>query len=84
VRSFLPIAAGTFAIETAVVLMFLMPIVTSVVHYHRRRDPIVSFATRQRVRMRTAAAPKPAQASQTAALRAAWQALPKVRRCRHP
>jgi hypothetical protein len=107
VRSFLPIAAGTFAIETAVVLMFLMPIVTSVVHYHRqrepgllvalllagivsssfaiarlerRRDPIVSFATRQRVRMRTAAAAKPAQAAQTAALRAAWQALPKEKK----
>lgn len=107
VGSFLPIAAGTFAIETAVVLMFLMPIVTSVVHYHRRResgllaalllvgfasssfaiarlerrrDPIVSFATRQRVRMRTAAEPKAAQAAQTAALRAAWRALPKEKK----
>ncbi|HEX8791855.1 MAG TPA: hypothetical protein VF765_12965 [Polyangiaceae bacterium] len=107
VRSFLPIAAGTFAIETAVVLMFLMPIVTSVVHYHlrrergllvalllvgivssslaiarleRRRDPVVSFATRQRVRMRTAAKPKPAEAAQTAALRAAWKALPKEKK----
>jgi hypothetical protein len=103
-RSFLPIAAGTFAIETAVVLMFLMPIVTTVVHYHRRReprllgvlllvgivssslaiarlerrrDPVVSFATRSRVRMRTAAKPKDAEAAQVAALRAAWKALPK-------
>jgi hypothetical protein len=103
-RSFLPIAAGTFAIETAVVLMFLMPIVTTVVHYHRRReprllgalllagivssslaiarierrrDPVVSFATRSRVRMRTAAKAKGAEAAQVAALHAAWKALPK-------
>jgi hypothetical protein len=102
--SFLPIAAGTFAIETAVVLMFLMPIVTTVVHYHqrrqprllgvllvvgivssslaiarleRRRDPVVSFATRSRVRMRTADKPKAAETAQVTALRAAWKALPK-------
>jgi len=101
---FLPIAAGTFAIETAVVLMFLMPIVTTVVHYHRRReprllgvlllvgivssslaiarlerrrDPVVSFATRSRVRMRTAAKPKAAETAQIAALHAAWKTLPK-------
>jgi len=103
-RAFLPIAAGTFAIETAVVLMFLMPIVTTVVHYHRsreprllgvlllvgivssslaiarlerRRDPVVSYATRSRVRERTAAKPKAAEAAQVAALHAAWKALPK-------
>jgi hypothetical protein len=103
-RAFLPIAAGTFVIETAVVLMFLMPIVTTVVHYHRRReprllgvlllvgivssslaiarlerrrDPVVSFATRSRVRMRTAAKPKAAETAQVAALHAAWKALPK-------
>lgn len=106
-RSFLPIAAGTFAIETAVVLMFLMPIVTTVVHYHRRRepgflvalllvgivssslaiarlerrrDPVVSFATRQRVRMRTAAKARGAQAAQIAALHAAWGTLPKEKK----
>jgi hypothetical protein len=38
-RSFLPIAAGTFAVETVVVLMFLMPIVTTVVHFHHERAP---------------------------------------------
>jgi hypothetical protein len=105
-QSFMPIAVGTFGIETAVVLMFLMPIATSVVHYHqrrepkllgvlllvgivssglaiarleRRRDPVVSFATRSRVRMRTAAKPKEAQGAQVAALHAAWKALPKER-----
>lgn len=104
VRDFLPIAAGTLAVETAVVLMFLMPIVTSVVHFHtmgaprrlatlllvglasvtfavvrleRRRDPVVSFATRMRVRLRTSARPKGAQSAQSAALRAAWKTLPR-------
>lgn len=103
-KAFLPIAGGTFVVETAVVLMFLMPIVTSVVHFHtrqapwrlgtllvvgfvsvslavvrleRRRDPVVSFATRQRVDLRTAAQPKKAQAAEVAGLRAAWKALPK-------
>jgi hypothetical protein len=37
--AFAPIAAGTFLVETAVVLMFLMPIVTSVVHFHLQRAP---------------------------------------------
>ncbi len=103
-RDFLPIAGGTFLVETAVVLMFLMPIVTTVVHYHRerapgrltalllvglisicvavvriehRRDPIVSYATRMRVDMRTAAKSHAAGQAQTLALRAAWKALPK-------
>jgi hypothetical protein len=84
--------------------MFLMPIVTSVVHFHTirapwrlaalllvgivsvtvavgrlegRRDPVVSYATRMRVRLRTAAKPKAAEAAQAAALRAAWKAIPK-------
>lgn len=104
VRAFLPIAAGTLAVETVVVLMFLMPIVTSVVHFHTLRapwrlgalllvgiasvtvavvrveglrDPVVSYATRMRVRLRTAAKPKAAEAAQTAALRAAWKAIPR-------
>jgi hypothetical protein len=104
VGAFLPVAAGTLAAETVVVLMFLMPIVTSVVHFHtirapwrlaalllvgiasvslavvrleRRRDPVVSYATRMRVRLRTAAKPKAAEAAQVAALRAAWKAIPK-------
>lgn len=41
----------------------------------RRRDPIVSYATRARVRLRTAARPTPAREAQTAALRAAWKEL---------
>jgi hypothetical protein len=103
-QAFLPLAAGTFAVETAVVLMFLMPIVTTVVHFHtlraprrlgalmlvgllsvsfavvrleRRRDPVVSYAARNRVDMRTKAKPAGAQQAQIAGLRAAWKALPK-------
>jgi len=102
--AFLPLAAGAFAVETVVVLMFLMPIVTTVVHFHtlrapwrlgalmlvglvsvtvavvrleRRRDPVVSYATRVRVGERTAAKPAGAQQAQIAGLRAAWKALPK-------
>jgi hypothetical protein len=105
-RDFLPIAGWTFLTETAVVLMFLMPIVTTVVHFHHehaprrlavlllvgfasvcvafyriehRRDPIVSYATRMRVNMRTNAKPHAAAQAQTLALRAAWKVLPKER-----
>ncbi|HEY3816028.1 MAG TPA: hypothetical protein VGL81_02600 [Polyangiaceae bacterium] len=104
VKAFLPIAAGTLAVETVVVLMFLMPIVTTVVYFHTlrapwrlgavllagivsatvavvriegMRDPVVSYATRTRVRLRTAAKPKAAEAAQITALRTAWKALPK-------
>jgi hypothetical protein len=103
-REFLPLAAGSFLVETAVVLMFLMPIVTSVVHFHtlraprrlvallvvglvsvslaivrieRRRDPVVSYATRQRVDMRTHAKPRDAEKALIAALREGWKVLPK-------
>lgn len=102
-RQFLPIAAGSLAAEAVVVLMFLMPIVTTVVHFHaersprrlavlllvglvsmsiaivrieRRREPIVSFATRARVRLRTTARPALAEKAQIAALSQAWAALP--------
>ena len=37
-RDFAPIAAGTFLVETVVVLMFLMPLVTTVVHFHTRHE----------------------------------------------
>jgi hypothetical protein len=104
VKDFLPIAAGTFLVESVVVLAFLMPIVTSVVHFHTgrapkrlaalllvglvsvsvavwrielRRDPMVSFATRIRVSLRTTAKPAAAQKAQESALRAAWKVLPK-------
>ncbi len=105
-RHFGLIAAGTLLVETVIVLMFLMPIVTTVVHLHRaraprrlgillvvalvsvgfagarlsrRRDPIVSFATRERARMRTAARPAAAKDAQILALREAWKALPRAR-----
>lgn len=101
-RDFLPIAAGSLLAEAVVVLMFLMPIVTSVVHFHhrraprqlllllavgllsagyavvrieRRRDPIVSVATRTRVKLRTDAAPELAVRAQSEALSAALAAL---------
>ncbi|MFI5306010.1 MAG: hypothetical protein ACHQ53_01580 [Polyangiales bacterium] len=102
-RDFVPLAAGTLLAEAVVVLMFLMPIVTTVVHFQRtraprrlavlllagltsmgfatarverRRDPIVSYATRTRVRLRSAASPAAAQTAQVKALHAAWKALP--------
>jgi hypothetical protein len=102
-NDFALLAAGTLAVEAAVVLMFLMPIVTSVVHFHRlratrrlailllagtisvgfaaarlerRRDPIVSYAARVRLRLRSEARPENAIRAQTAALEAAWHALP--------
>lgn len=102
-RDFAPIAAGTLAVEAAVILMFLMPIVTSVVHFHqrraprrlgillvagmlsvgfaaarleRRRDPIVSYATRVRLRLRTEARPEVAFKAQADAIGEAWRALP--------
>ena len=105
-HDFLPIAAKTFAVETVVVLLFLMPIFTSVVHYHsnhaprrlaailiagvlssgfaierleRARNPVVSLATRDRVRLRTKANGRSAQKVQSSALAAAWKALPKER-----
>jgi len=103
-RDFAFIAGGTFVVETIVVLMFLMPIVTTVVHYHRnrfswrlgvllavaiasitvaivrierRRDSVVSFATRIRVTKRTAARAQAAEQAQQRALWAAWRRLPK-------
>jgi hypothetical protein len=106
VHDFLPIAAKTFLAETVVVLMFLMPIVTSVVHYHstrapwrlgfilaagllssgfavarleKARDPVVSLATRERVRLRTARDEKRAYDALARALGDAWKAIPKAK-----
>lgn len=105
-HDFLPIAAKTFVAETVVVLVFLMPIVTSVVHYHRERaprrlvaifavgilssavaiarleesrDPIVSLATRERVRLRTAHDEKRAYDAMARALGEAWRAIPRTK-----
>ncbi len=101
-REFGPIAAYTFLAEAVVVVMMLMPLVTTVVHLHaaraprrlgallvaavvslslagarigQRRDPIVSYATRARVRLRTEAKPAQAREAQVAALRAAREEL---------
>lgn len=106
VKDFLPIALGTLVVETAVVLLFLMPIVTSVVHFHkvrargrlvlllaagalsvaaavvrleRRRDPVVSYATRTRVQLRSAANAAAAKTALTTGLREAWKVLPSAR-----
>jgi len=105
-RDFWPIALKTFGVETIVVLLFLMPIFTSVVHYHsthargrlaailiagivssgfaierleRARDPVVSLATRERVRLRTKANGRAALQAQSKAIAAAWKTLPKER-----
>lgn len=104
-REFFPLAGGTLLAETIVILAFLMPMVTSVVHLHReraprrlaallavaivsvgvagyrvtkKRDPLVSYATRERARLRTAKNPKLARAAQARALRAAWTVLPRA------
>ena len=106
VREFLPIAGKTLIAETVVVLLFLMPIVTSVVHYHstraprrlavilaagilssglavarleKARDPIVSLATRERVRLRTEADKKKAYDALARGLGEARKALPKAK-----
>ena len=106
-RTFWPLALGSFAVETVVVLMFLMPLVTSVVHFHTlgapkrlaallvigavsatvaivrvesRRDPVVSFDTRARVRARAKAKPSAAWGAEAEALRVGWRALRKAKR----
>jgi hypothetical protein len=103
-HDFVPIAIKTFLAETLVVLVFCMPIVTSVVHFHLRherwrlatilvagivssglavariekeRDPIVSLATRERVRLRTMVAKARAYEALAIALGQAWKELPR-------
>jgi hypothetical protein len=49
----------------------------AVVRIERPRDPVVSFATRARIRLRTKARPSGARDAQLRALREAWKALPK-------
>jgi hypothetical protein len=106
VVSFLRILAMQLVVETLFVSMALMPLATTVVHFHakrarvrlgvlllvalgssgfalyrleRRRDPIVSFETRERLTMRTAANPEASHQAMLAALRAAWKVLPQGR-----
>jgi hypothetical protein len=51
----------------------------SVYSLARRRDPIVSFATRERVGLRTRANPEASHQALLAALRAGWTVLPQER-----
>jgi hypothetical protein len=55
----------------------LASITSAVVRIERRRDPIVSVATRIRVDERTAARPQAAQQAHARALWTAWRLLPK-------
>jgi hypothetical protein len=105
-KAFAPIALGTLLAEAIVILMFLMPITTTVVHFHltraprrlavvllvgllssslavyrleKRRDSMVSFATRMRVALRTEARPHDANTALLKALHAAWAVLPAAK-----
>ena len=104
--SFLQILGLQLVVETLFVSMALMPLATTVVHFHvkrarvrlgvlllvalassgfaiyrleRRRDPIVSFETRERLSMRTSANLEASRQAMLAALRAAWKVLPQER-----
>jgi hypothetical protein len=104
VDAFVPIGLKSLGMEALVILVFLMPIATTVVHFHQkrsfwplaflalvgvasttrallqihaRRDPVVSYATRERVILRTEARATDAEHAQASALKAAWKALPK-------
>jgi hypothetical protein len=64
-------------VRLAVVLVAgIVSIVFAIARLERRRDPIVSYATRARVRLRTTARPDAANTAQASALREAWKALP--------
>ena len=103
-REFFGVLVAQIVVETLLVLMLVMPVVTTVVHFHaegarrrlaavlaiglistafaimgleRRRDPIVSFSTRERVTMRTAKNTKASHDAEAAALKAAWKVLEK-------
>lgn len=103
-REFFVVLVAQLVVETLLVLMLVMPIATTVVHFHaegakrrlaavlaiglissgiaiarieRRRDPVVSFSTRERVGMRTAKNVKASRDAEAAALKAAWKVLAK-------
>ena len=44
VKDFLPIALGTLTVQLATISLFLMPIATTVVHYHLLKSPRRLFA----------------------------------------
>jgi hypothetical protein len=60
-------------------LMALASSATAVYSLARRRDPLVSFATRERVGLRTRADAEASHAALLKALRAAWKVLPQER-----
>src|SRR4029079_475531 len=62
---------GRLLVVLCVGLASTLAAVAYVLHRH---DPIVSYMTRERVRLRTAAAPKPAHRNMLEAARTAWRA----------
>lgn len=102
---FLPAVLVSLAVETLLVLSFLMPIATTVVWYHgsfrrrrlialllvgvastgvamsrvmSKRDPIVSYLTRERVRLRTTAKRRSAHHALQHAVEVAWNDVAKT------
>jgi hypothetical protein len=102
VGDFAWVLALQLVVETLLVFALVMPITTTIVHFHglrarkrlgalllvalassaaavfqieSRRDPVVSYSTRERLRLRTKVGGKAARAAQHAALAAAWQEL---------
>jgi hypothetical protein len=63
----------------ALLAVALVSTTGAIVRLSHRRDPIVSFATRARVRLRTAHSPRRAREAQLAALHAAWSHTSDVR-----
>ncbi len=103
VRECVIILLATGILETATVMIVLMPLATSIVKYRllgrrdrlitliavgavsvglaivaiaARRDPVVSWAARERVILRTQANKPKARVAQVAATKAAWAAIP--------
>ena len=62
----------------ALLVVGLLSTLTTFAYIAQRKTPIVSYATRQRVLLRTAVAPKPARRALLAAARAAWDATVKA------
>jgi hypothetical protein len=63
----------------ALLVVALVSTTVGVVRIVRRRDPVISYSTHQRVWLRSKAALKQAHAARLAALRAAWKAADDVK-----
>src|SRR5262249_31904303 len=59
----------------ALLAVALLSSTLAIVRIARRRDPVVSYSTRERVRLRSKASPRRAREAQLAALKAAWSAM---------